>query len=836
MSAELSLERPTTLALNADTRVERRVHFNNVVDHSRTPKHSSFVPNNTISPRKYKPVPEFRPKRKRSHSFSMGDHKYGNKRRRKSFVLPSKFLLGGTFSDPLNLGSLRDNDQKKSNRKEEATTTKSTNPVKVIIPNNIKDPLNLEAASPIHQDLETALLSNRRRRRNRKRRRRLSAPGGVEREDALNVSSSSLPELHQSVPLEPIKQFSANVMERMKPLTVNTDLPVNTGQSSLSNTPKENTMGDQVVPTGVNKASSSGQQKAPGLFKRQRSKIENKIVSPVIPQPGGNRKRHLSKQSHLSDQPHLSQQTLQPPEKYNPKAEMFQYGNYNKYYGYRNPDQAPDARLNYLSASWFEGKEVLDIGCNIGHITLTVARDYNPKRCVGIDIDKKLINIAQKNIKHYMRQGGVDEVNFPKSMRALYGPLKPPVMTDGSRSFPYNTKFVHANYVLESDELLETVRPEFDIILCLSISKWVHLNFGDDGLKRFFRRAYANLKPGGKFILEPQAWSSYSKRRKLTPRIFENYKKIRLFPEKFKDFLLHDIGFMKSEKLPTPQHTARGFQRPIIVYTKRSNESKSSSSSDINITNSQSEMISNSSKRNEQCKPENVSSNNDLLKVDPSYRIHEMPDNSELEVNVRCEDFESVSKGDTSSNCNKKQESQDCDSANKSSCSNEVLELDECSTMSHRNLPEQSVIVQKKGLVLEKGTCDMSVSSSSSISSSSNRSCNTIPLNDTILESNKQTCPADTITSSDGHPVICSKKDVEKSISNDPTKPSASSETDSDKSQLSTEQRTTISENVTPPEKGENCDLNSSSAIRKRDSDSDECLSPKKKMQRPNNP
>lgn len=73
-----------------------------------------------------------------------------------------------------------------------------------------------------------------------------------------------------------------------------------------------------------------------------------------------------------------------------------------------------------------------------------------------------------------------------------------------------------ANYVLESDELLETVRPEFDIILCLSITKWIHLNWGDSGLKRFFRRIYHNLKPGGRLVLEPQGWPSYNKRRKLT--------------------------------------------------------------------------------------------------------------------------------------------------------------------------------------------------------------------------------------------------------------------------------------------------------------------------------
>lgn len=76
--------------------------------------------------------------------------------------------------------------------------------------------------------------------------------------------------------------------------------------------------------------------------------------------------------------------------------------------------------------------------------------------------------------------------------------------------------YLQGNFVLSKDELLKTQKEEYETILCLSITKWIHLNWGDDGLKRFFRRIFLALKPGGVFILEPQAWPSYAKKKKMT--------------------------------------------------------------------------------------------------------------------------------------------------------------------------------------------------------------------------------------------------------------------------------------------------------------------------------
>lgn len=159
---------------------------------------------------------------------------------------------------------------------------------------------------------------------------------------------------------------------------------------------------------------------------------------------------------------------------------------------------------------------------------------------------------------------------FPISFPKCYGSI-PEVKneTKSKLKFPDNIFFKTCNYVLKDDSQLNHDSQLYDLILCLSVTKWIHLNFGDSGLKLAFKRMFNQLRPGGKLILEAQNWASYKKKKKLTETIFENYKNIEFYPNKFHEYLLGpDVGFSHSYPLGIPRHLGKGFKRPIQLYVK----------------------------------------------------------------------------------------------------------------------------------------------------------------------------------------------------------------------------------------------------------------------------
>lgn len=110
---------------------------------------------------------------------------------------------------------------------------------------------------------------------------------------------------------------------------------------------------------------------------------------------------------------------------------------------------------------------------------------------------------------------------------------------------------------------------EYDSIICLSVTKWIHLNWGDDGLIKLFVKIWRLLRPGGIFVLEPQPWSSYKRNRLVSETAKMNFNDILIHPDRFRELLLDKIGFRSAETVTDSlSGTVAGFDRPIMVFVK----------------------------------------------------------------------------------------------------------------------------------------------------------------------------------------------------------------------------------------------------------------------------
>ena len=218
----------------------------------------------------------------------------------------------------------------------------------------------------------------------------------------------------------------------------------------------------------------------------------------------------------------------------------YRHGNYPNYYSIRKND----TRLDLIPNKFFKGKRVLDIGCNSGNITIEIARKFEPEFIKGIDIDKSLISKASKNL-------------IMKSKTCSKE------VSDDPACFPQNIVFECFDF------LLLPVKERCSVILALSITKWIHLNHGDSGIKQFFKKCHSILQVNGILILEAQSFETYTKRSKSCREMAVNQAKMKLLPDMFEEYLINDVGFRNSEHLGIPEEQqVKGFQRPVIVFRK----------------------------------------------------------------------------------------------------------------------------------------------------------------------------------------------------------------------------------------------------------------------------
>jgi len=308
------------------------------------------------------------------------------KRAGTKIMLPKRFLLGGTIGDPLNLQSLTEEPM----RTEFVYRDKI---VDLLVPTNSSDPLNLN--------------------------------------DDLAKSSAVLLEYTLS------ESDCKTACDTSEFVYGNERLPhINVACSS-----------NEELKHLVADANSSYCEKVHD--KGNDTYNVSKIVSPAVPQISHKRKKYRGQNKNPKKAllPNVSASMTSSDTKSKSSAKKYCSGNYPAYYGYRNVEKSEDPRLQLLSREIFEGKDVLDIGCNAGVVTLSVAREFAPRRILGLDVDPRLVESAKRNVRHFISKSVTEMAYYPNSMKSLYGPVSAGVHVSSDETqitpsaFPNNVLF-----------------------------------------------------------------------------------------------------------------------------------------------------------------------------------------------------------------------------------------------------------------------------------------------------------------------------------------------------------------------------------------------------------
>lgn len=366
---------------------------------------------------------------KRRYSVNVGfKHPGLGKRRRRANsecdpVLPTNFLLGGNIFDPLNLNSLLDDEVNKAlnaqTPKSSPLPVKNRDPVEILIPKDITDPLNLNGSSgDAAAGVFVSPVKNRRRHRNR---HHGAVPAGL------------------AVQLDPSEGEKSKVSEGA--VSATSFSPVGSSGAAAAVSAESASLLQAVEesprPYELNTSINCRDEVVPPILPRRRSHPSSSSSAPQPqPRPAGSavppskhrkRRRTNSRSDRLSITPTPSAKQTIAEEAHGqafhtpvaggfPSAirriqqnrrrprRNFQYGTCSRYYGYHTPALNTDPRLAVFRPQWFHGKKVLDVGCNTGHIALAIARHWSPARILGVDIEEELVHAARQNLRHFLSE------------------------------------------------------------------------------------------------------------------------------------------------------------------------------------------------------------------------------------------------------------------------------------------------------------------------------------------------------------------------------------------------------------------------------------------------
>ncbi|XP_072510741.1 RNA 5'-monophosphate methyltransferase [Notamacropus eugenii] len=156
----------------------------------------------------------------------------------------------------------------------------------------------------------------------------------------------------------------------------------------------------------------------------------------------------------------------------------------------------------------------LDVGCNSGELSIALYRHFLS-----------------------LEEGGICPVSS-RDLRFLCCDIDPVLVDRAEKDcpFPATMSFVTLDIMdpqtrepLLSSFLNQFGRSTFDIVFCMSITMWIHLNHGDNGLLAFLARLASLCRY---LLVEPQPWKCYRaaarRLRKLGCHNFDHFRSLTI--------------------------------------------------------------------------------------------------------------------------------------------------------------------------------------------------------------------------------------------------------------------------------------------------------------------
>lgn len=223
------------------------------------------------------------------------------------------------------------------------------------------------------------------------------------------------------------------------------------------------------------------------------------------------------------------------------------YGNFMNYYQFHSAEE----RVRQLPRDVWRSVRLdrkyvgLDIGCNAGDLTYKLhdfleSNVQNSREIflLGIDLDPILIQRSRENNPR------PDRITFE------------------------HAQFFSPECDSKIKEYLEGLgRTCFDVVFCFSITMWIHLNHGDEGLVKFFRKVCSICET---IVVEPQPWKCYrnaSRRLRLANlKDFPLIKRLELkgdMTEQIERILKDSCHFRK-----VTVTSSNDWERKILIYER----------------------------------------------------------------------------------------------------------------------------------------------------------------------------------------------------------------------------------------------------------------------------